>query len=157
MEISACTMSTRWAFTFLREGIQFRIGRLYETFWYSQSNLKWTLVFLYPGALFYIRWRAEHQYKYKIYVTDPEMKPDTKRTILGKSYGEFSNGTSVYTGGLATVQDLKEKVYGKGKIPVSLKAGCQGRMFEDTDNLALAVKSFCRRNPQIVFWDEVTK
>lgn len=147
----------RWAFTFLREGLQFRLGRLYETFWYSQSNLKWTLVVFYPGLLFWVRWRAEHQYKYRIYVADPEVKPDTATKILGKSFFEFKNGKCEYARGTATVQDLKDKVYGgKSKVPSTLKAGCHGRVFEDTDNLALAVRSFCRRDPNIVFWDEVT-
>jgi hypothetical protein len=151
-------MSTqRWAFTFLREGIQFRLGRLYETFWYSQSNLKWTLVFIYPGYLFWARWRAEHQYKYRVYVADSEVLPDPATKILGTSFGAFKNGKSIYTKGSATVQDLKEKVYGeKSKVPASVKAGCHGRIFEDSDNLALAVRAFCRRDPKIVFWDEVT-
>ena len=36
------------------------IGR---QFW-LRSNVKYTVVFLYPGALFWVRWRAETQYKY---------------------------------------------------------------------------------------------
>ena len=150
------TSSQRWAFTFLREGIQFRLGRLYETFWFSQSNLKWTLVVLYPATLFYIRWRAEHGYKYNVFVADADVKPQTERSFFGKKYGGFSNGNSFYLGGGATVQDLKEKVYGKKKTPSTVRAGCSGRMFEDSDNLAIAVRSFCRRDPRIVFWDEPT-
>ena len=49
------SMIKRGAFTFLREGMKFRAGRLYETFWNSQSNLKWGLVVVYPSYLFYIR------------------------------------------------------------------------------------------------------
>jgi hypothetical protein len=150
------TSSQRWAFTFLREGVQFRLGRLYETFWFSQSNLKWTLVVLYPAALFYVRWRAEHGYKYNVFVADEDVKPQNKRTLFGKSFGGFSNGSSVYLGGSATVKDLKDAVYGKQKSPSSVRAGCSGRMFQDSDNLAMAVRSFCRRDPRVVFWDEVT-
>ena len=29
----------------------------------ARSNVKYTVVFLYPGALFWVRWRAETQYK----------------------------------------------------------------------------------------------
>jgi len=55
------------------------------------------------------------------------------------------------------VQDFKEKIYGgKTKVPATVRAGCHGRIFEDSDNLALAVRSFCRRDPKIVLWDEVT-
>ncbi len=149
----------RSALKFVTDGLRFRMGRLYETFWFSQSNLKWTLVFLYPGALFYIRWRAEHQYKYNVYVADEQVTPQTEKTIpiVGKKYGAFKNGNSYYTNAMATVQDFKATVYkGKENVPKNIKAGCNGRMFEDSDNLALAVRSFCRRNPQIVFWEEVT-
>ena len=148
--------SQRWAFTFLREGLQFRLGRLYETFWFSQSNLKWTLVVLYPAALFYIRWRAEHSYKYHVFVADESVKPQIERSFLGKTYGSFANGASFYAGGGASVKDFKDQVYGKNKTPGSVRVGCAGRMFEDSDNLALAVRSFCRRDSRIVFWDEVT-
>ena len=150
----------RSAFRTVSEGIRFRAGRLYETFWFSQSNLKWTLVFLYPGALFYIRWRAEHQYKYNVYVADKEVIPQTEKTvpIVGKKFGAFQNGNSYYTNAMATVEDFKATVYnGKENVPKNIRAGCNGRMFEDHDNLALAVRSFCRRNPQIVLWEEVTK
>ena len=149
----------RSAFNTVLSGLRFRAGRLYETFWFSQSNLKWTLVFLYPGALFYVRWRAEHQYKYNVYVADKEVIPQTEKTVpvVGKKYGAFKNGNSYYTSAMATVQDFKSIVYGgKDKVPKNIRAGCNGRMFEDSDNLALAVRSFCRRNPQIVFWEEVT-
>lgn len=149
----------RSAFKTVADGLRFRAGRLYETFWFSQSNLKWTLVFLYPGALFYIRWRAEHEYKYHVYVADKEVIPETEKKIpfVGKAYGAFKNGNSYYTNGMATVEDFKATVYkGKENVPKNIRAGCNGRMFENSDNLALAVRSFCRRNPQIVFWEEVT-
>ena len=147
------TASQRWAFTFLREGLQFRMGRLYETFWFSQSNLKWTLVVLYPAALFYVRWRAEHAFKYSVFVADEAVKPQTERSFLGKTYGAFSNGASYYLGGGASVKDLKTAVYGK-TASSSVRAGCAGRMFEDADNLALAVRTFCRRDSRIVFWED---
>merc|ERR1712061_979970 len=102
-----------------KEGIKFRAGRLYETFWNSQSNVKYTAVFLYPGALFWVRWRAENQYKYNVFIAD---------------------------------KDLKEQVYmGADKVPAAVRAGCHGRMMEDTDNVALAVRTFCKRDPKIIF------
>eukprot|EP00442_Polarella_glacialis_P035097 CAMPEP_0115161786 /NCGR_PEP_ID=MMETSP0227-20121206/71596_1 /TAXON_ID=89957 /ORGANISM="Polarella glacialis, Strain CCMP 1383" /LENGTH=62 /DNA_ID=CAMNT_0002573917 /DNA_START=66 /DNA_END=254 /DNA_ORIENTATION=+ len=58
---------------------------------------------------------------------------------------------------MATVKDLKESVYGEaGKVPAAVRAGCHGRMMEDGDNLALAVRTFCRRDPKIVLWEEET-
>jgi hypothetical protein len=154
----AAAPSFRSAFRTVADAVKFRAGRLYETFWFSQSNLKWTLVFLYPGGLFYIRWRAEHEYKYNVYIADKDIVPQTEKTVpvVGKQFGAFYNGKSYYTGGMTTVQDFKAAVYnGKQNVPKNIKAGCNGRMFDDSDNLALAVRSFCRRNPQIVLWEEV--
>ena len=92
-------------------------------------------------------------------MAEKEIEPDTARTIpiVGKKVGGFSNGQSVFASGSLTVAGLKEKVYGKGKVPTGVRAGCHGRMFEDSDNLALAVKAFCRRDPMIVLWGEVTE
>ncbi len=36
--------------------------------------MKWTAVFLYPSALFWVRWRAENQYKYNVFIADEELK-----------------------------------------------------------------------------------
>merc|ERR1712113_1141169 len=142
------------AWTFLKEGLKFRVGRLYETFWNSQSNVKYTVVFLYPGALFWVRWRAETQYKYHIFIADKNVEPDCSNNF----WHSWKNGTPFYFPAMATVKDLKESVYesyeGAGKVPKAVRAGCYGRMMEDTDNLALAVRTFCRRDPKIVLWEE---
>lgn len=142
----------RWAWTFLKEGVSFRAGRLYETFWNSQSNVKWSVVFLYPGALFWVRWRAETQYKYNVFVADDAVKPDDSNSL----FFSWKNGPAYYLTAMATVKDLKEKVY-EGNVPPAVRAGCHGRMMEDSDNLALAVRTFCRRDPRIVFWEEETE
>merc|ERR1712039_544285 len=95
----------RWAWNFLTEGMKFRVGRLYETFWNSQSNVKWTVVFLYPGALFYVRWRAETQYKYSVFIADEKVKPDDSQNY----FSSWKNGSAEYFSATATVKDLKEQ------------------------------------------------
>merc|ERR1712050_470793 len=142
----------RWAWSFLTEGIKFRAGRLYETFWNSQSNVKYTVVFLSPGALFWVRWRAETQYKYNVFIADDNVKPDDSKNL----YSSWKNGSSFYFPAMATVKELKESVY-ESKVPSAVRAGCYGRMMEDSDNLALAVRTFCRRDPKIVLWEEETE
>merc|ERR1712087_451848 len=137
----------------LTEGMKFRAGRLYETFWNSQSNVKYTMIFLYPGALFYVRWRAETQYKYNVFIADKAVEPDSTQNLIST----WKNGSSFYFPAMATVKDLKETVYdGAGKVPAAVRAGCHGRMMEDSDNLALAVRTFCKRDPKIIFWEEAT-
>mmetsp|Transcript_14541 Transcript_14541/g.19588 ORF Transcript_14541/g.19588 Transcript_14541/m.19588 type:complete len:178 (+) Transcript_14541:3-536(+) len=148
------SMPKRWAWTFITEGIKFRAGRLYETFWNSQSNIKYTAVLIYPGALFYIRWRAETQYKYNIFIADKAVEPDTSKNLVSS----WKNGSGFYFPAMATIKDLKEAVYdGADKVPSAVRAGCYGRMMEDSDNLALAVRTFCRRDPRIVLWEEETE
>merc|ERR1712094_84029 len=135
---------------------RFRVGRLYETYWNSQSNVKYTVVFLYPGALFYVRWRAETKYKYNVFIADDVVKPPTPEGWRSW-FKSWKNGTGFYFTALASVKDLKEAVYGGAeKVPPAVRAGCHGRMMEDSDNLALAVRTFCRRDPKIVLWEEET-
>eukprot|EP00929_Paragymnodinium_shiwhaense_P102490 TRINITY_DN6568_c0_g1_i1.p1 TRINITY_DN6568_c0_g1~~TRINITY_DN6568_c0_g1_i1.p1 ORF type:complete len:154 (+),score=47.93 TRINITY_DN6568_c0_g1_i1:82-543(+) len=149
----ASAIPKRWAWSFFTEGIAFRAGRLYETFWNSQSNVKWTVVFLYPGALFYVRWRAETQYKYNVFIADDNVKPDDSQNLVSA----WKNGSVFYFPAMATVKDLKEATYGSAdKVPKAVRAGCYGRMMEDSDNLALAVRTFCKRDPKIVLWEEET-
>ncbi|CAD7956973.1 unnamed protein product [Amoebophrya sp. A25] len=161
------TASSRFAWSFLSEGMTFRAARLYETFWNSQSNLKWGLVVAYPSYLFYIRWRAETQYKYNVYLEKPSLYPTMAeergiahalRSVLfgagSVGGGYWSNGSVFYGTSAMSVADLKTRVYGKETPPANLKVGCRGRMMEDSDNLALAVKSFCRRDPRILMWVE---
>merc|ERR1711948_178046 len=155
VEIRMSALPNRWAWTFLKEGLKFRAGRLYETFWNSQSNVKYTVVFLYPGALFWVRWRAETQYKYHVFIADKTIEPETSQNIW---YG-WKNGSPFYFPAMATVKDLKDAVYevGGNGVPKAVRAGCYGRMMEDSDNLALAVRTFCRRDPKIVLWEEDTE
>merc|ERR1712194_905161 len=149
--MAAAGLPKRWAWTFLFEGVKFRAGRLYETFWNSQSNVKYTVVFLYPGALFWVRWRAETQYKYNVFIADKSAEPDSSQNI----WSSWKNGASLYFPAMATVKDLKESVYeAADKVPKNVKAGCYGCMMEDSDNLALAVRSRKRRDPKIVLWEE---
>jgi len=161
------TKAGRFAWSFLTEGATFRATRLYETFWNSQSNLKWGFVVAYPSYLFYIRWRAETQYKYNVYLEKPSIYPTYEnekglghmlRSLAfgagSKGGGYWSNGSVVYGTSAMTVGDMKNTVYRSEKTPDNLKVGCRGRMMEDSDNLALAVKSFCRRDPRILMWVE---
>merc|ERR1711953_1636002 len=84
-------------------------------------------------------------------------KPPTPEGRLGK-WQAWKNGSGFYFPAMATVQDLKEVVYkGADKVPKDVRAGCHGRMMEDSDNLALAVRTFCRRDPKIVLWQEETE
>merc|ERR1712072_762457 len=94
-QLQMVVLPRRWAWTFLKEGIAFRAGRLYETFWNSQSNVKYTVLFLYPGALFWVRWRAETQYKYNVFVADKTVEPDTSKKLpfTEKKFFEWKNGS----------------------------------------------------------------
>eukprot|EP00747_Dinoflagellata_sp_TGD_P004659 gnl/TRDRNA2_/TRDRNA2_111762_c0_seq1.p1 gnl/TRDRNA2_/TRDRNA2_111762_c0~~gnl/TRDRNA2_/TRDRNA2_111762_c0_seq1.p1 ORF type:complete len:162 (-),score=30.84 gnl/TRDRNA2_/TRDRNA2_111762_c0_seq1:136-621(-) len=154
----AATLPKRWAWTFITDGLKFRCGRLYETFWNSQSNVKYTAVILYPGLLFWVRWRAETQYKYSVFIADKEVQPAEPENFVMKKISSWKNGSGFYFPATATVKDLKQSVYGSSeKVPAAVRAGCHGRMMEDSDNLALAVRTFCKRDPRIVLWEEETE
>jgi len=160
-------MVSRHAFTFLSEGMKFRAGRLYETFWNSQSNLKWGMVVVWPSYLFYIRCRAETQYKYHVYLENGcEPKYHSRSGLFHLIYsglfgagvveggGYWKNGSVFWGNDKLTIGGLKNMVYEGDEQPEKLRVGCRGRIMEDTDNLAIAVKNFCRRDPRILMWTE---
>lgn len=59
-----------------------------------------------------------------------------------------------YLSASATVEDIKKAAFGTEPVPEGLRVGCHGRMMENTDNLALAVRTFCKRDPMLLFWKE---
>ena len=56
-----------------------------------------------------------------------------------------------------TIAELKEAVHGADKVPNAVRAGCYGRLMEDADNLELAVRTFCRRDPNFALWHETVE
>lgn len=160
--------SSRSIFTAMMDGMKFRAGRLYETFWNSQSNLKYGMVLIYPAYLYSTRWRAETKFKYNVFVQDEQNYPTfvNRSGLLHvlntfafgdvmKGGGYWSNGSVYWGSDNTTVEDLKNDIYSSDPaVPKGIKMGCKGRMFEDTDNLSLAVRTFCKRDPRVLIWQE---
>ena len=44
--------------------MRFRLGRLHETFWNSQPNIKWTLCVLYPGLIWWVRFYIHYNIQF---------------------------------------------------------------------------------------------
>ncbi|XP_026193700.1 uncharacterized protein LOC34623488 [Cyclospora cayetanensis] len=155
-----------------------RLGRLYDSFYNSQSSTKFVMCFAFPAAIFSVRYRTDTKLAYHVFIAEPSLYPDLSHKWVGKTW---ENGRKYYLPDHATVKDLKELVYSEQKPlemkqkeleeaaeaakntdlknpeyhdPSQLLAGCRGRMFEDSDNLALAVKAFCRRDPKILIWKD---
>ncbi|KAL8431740.1 hypothetical protein ACSSS7_005066 [Eimeria intestinalis] len=151
-----------------------RLGRMYDSFYNAQSSTKFVMCFFFPAAIFSVRYRADTKLGYHVFIADPSLYPDLSHKWIGKTW---TNGKKYYLPDEATVADLKALVYAEQKPlearkkeessnletskpvlsyqdPSQLLAGCRGRMFEDTDNLALAVKAFCRRDPNILIWKD---
>lgn len=116
--------------------------------------------------------------RYHVFIAEPSLYPDLSHKWLGRTW---KNGRKYYLPDEATVSDLKSLVYADQKPvdarqeaektaasiesedteatpryqdPSQLLVGCKGRMFEDTDNLAMAVRAFCRRDPNILIWKD---
>eukprot|EP00922_Rhytidocystis_sp_ex-Travisia-forbesii_P046772 GHVS01069725.1.p1 GENE.GHVS01069725.1~~GHVS01069725.1.p1 ORF type:complete len:208 (-),score=39.07 GHVS01069725.1:529-1152(-) len=146
---STAAYSRRWAWTPLLEGLRFQTRSLYSTFFYTKANVKYAMVFLFPSFLWATRWRADSQLGYHLFIEEEELYPDYSRHKFFDT--KWSNGRKVYLPDTTTVRDLKEKIY-EGRVPEEVLVGCHGRMMEDSDNLAMAVKAFCRRDPRILLW-----
>lgn len=156
----ATASSGRTIFTQLRDFAAFRGKRLYNTFYYGQYSGKFALVFLFPGVLCAIRYRAETKFGYNVFVTDEEIepKPHPPKWIPAKALGlekyfAWKNGSKFYCDEDTTVSALKKRIF-NGSVPEDVAVGCKGRMFEDSDNLALAVRAFCKLDPKLLIWKE---
>ncbi|ORM39925.1 uncharacterized protein BXIN_1282 [Babesia sp. Xinjiang] len=170
------------------------MGRLYNSFYYSQSNNKYVMLFVFPSVIWYTRFRADTKLGYRLYISPTAGGPidytdkidsaamrkqdddsgeisssylldalnyvdDTVMGLWRRITGSrpliegFKNGKKVYLDDSATVTDLKNAVYGQRAIEnKDVLVGCKGRIMQDDDNLALATRAFCRRDPRIVLW-----
>lgn len=143
----------RWAWTGLCESLRHQAGTLYNTFFYTKSNVKYAMVFLFPAFLWTTRLRADRLLGYQLYIAEEEIYPDYSRHKFFNK--KWSNGRKVYLKDGTTVAELKEQIYERrDKIPKDVRVGCHGRMMEDTDNLAMAVRAFCKRDPKILLWTD---
>lgn len=150
---------------------------MYDSFYHAQSSTKFVMCFVFPASIFSVRYRADTKLGYHVFIADPSLYPDLSHKWIGKTW---ENGRKFYLPDEATVSDLKKLVYSEQKPqadgradkeatpgategkepklqyqdPSQLLAGCKGRMFEDTDNLAMAVRAFCRRDPSILIWKD---
>merc|ERR1711933_545324 len=113
---------------------------------------------------------GETQYKYNVFIAEKSDYPNYEKCrgvfhtiysgvfgagVTGAGGGYWTNGKVFYFNANQTVGGLKEAIYkGSQDVPKNLKVGCHGRMMQDSDNLALAVKNFCRRDPRILMWEE---
>ncbi|EDO08289.1 hypothetical protein BBOV_III007280 [Babesia bovis T2Bo] len=187
-------MSRGSLLTAARRSLRYRLGRLYNSFYYSQSNNKYVMLFVFPSVIWYTRFRADTKLGYRLYISPTAGGPvDYKEKIdkdsITKSSDDsseqssslllnvlnylddtimgiwssikgtkpliegFKNGKKVYLNDSATVQDLKNAVYGKLAMEnKDVMVGCKGRIMQDEDNLALATRAFCRRDPRIILW-----
>ncbi|AFZ81271.1 hypothetical protein BEWA_006800 [Theileria equi strain WA] len=175
--------------TSVRRSINYRLGRLYNSFYYSQSNNKYVMVFAFPAFLWYIRYRADTKLGYRLYISPTALGPldyldkvdssketleeEAKEPSVFEKIGEkfewltekvsgsaplvknWTNGKKIYLPDDVTVSDLKRLVYGNNTAAQrDVLVGCKGRIMNNDDNLALATRAFCKRDPRLVLWRE---
>ncbi|ANQ05977.1 Uncharacterized protein PCOAH_00003350 [Plasmodium coatneyi] len=176
-------MYRRYIWNSLFRDVNFRLKKLYHSFYYAQSHIKYVMLFLFPGVIWSTRYRADTKLGYYIYINEEKLYPDKmieegstsdgvstwtdSASLLDYLYAKYfhmynkvtkkkwKNGTKFYLDDGVTVADVKKLLYSEEeKIPKNLKFGCRGRMMEDTDNLAMAVRAFCKRDPKIFIWED---
>eukprot|EP00918_Siedleckia_nematoides_P070552 GHVU01154065.1.p1 GENE.GHVU01154065.1~~GHVU01154065.1.p1 ORF type:complete len:149 (+),score=19.74 GHVU01154065.1:190-636(+) len=141
---------TIWQVLF--RGMRFQLGRMYDTFYNAQYNNKYVLLFALPPFIWSVRYRAETKLGYHVFITDEELYPDWSSNVVSS---KWENGKKYYMNDIATASDLKREVYGSAEaVPAMVKVGCRGRMMDDSDNLAAAVRAFCKRDPRLVMWKD---
>ena len=98
----------------------------------------------------------------KIYLRDTATVQDLKAEVYAqqkplaiRQKEEAAAAVAAAAAGDATEGgDKKEEVKLQYQDTTKLLVGCRGRMFADTDNLALAVRAFCKRDPNILIWKD---
>uniref|UniRef100_A0A3B0MYT8 Uncharacterized protein n=1 Tax=Theileria annulata TaxID=5874 RepID=A0A3B0MYT8_THEAN len=178
-------------FTSFRRSLNYRLGRLYNSFYYAQSNNKYVMLFAFPAFIWYVRYRADTKLGYRLYISPTaggpldylelsdipaDKKDDSKNESFLTSSYEFlldkynwfskkvlksgppikhwKNGNKVYLSDDLTVKELKKLIYGDSDSSKDVLVGCKGRVMKDEDNLALATRAFCKRDPRLVLWRE---
>ncbi|PFH37995.1 hypothetical protein BESB_003360 [Besnoitia besnoiti] len=130
-----------------------RTGRLWDSFYYSQSSTKYVMCFLFPAGIFYTRFRADTKLGYHVFINEESIYPDYSHKYFDT---KWTNGRKLYLSDETTVAQLKAQIYGPNEVPADVKVACRGRVFEDTDNVAMAVRAFCKRDPRLLlFKDEL--
>eukprot|EP00388_Colpodella_angusta_P014610 GDKJ01036512.1.p1 GENE.GDKJ01036512.1~~GDKJ01036512.1.p1 ORF type:complete len:148 (-),score=29.56 GDKJ01036512.1:71-514(-) len=145
------TGGMRGAFSFVTNNLSLAGKRAWNSFYYEQYHRKPWIYLALPLVLFTVKGDNEDKYGYHVFITDEEILPSNSKKIF-----DFKNGEKHFFDEATTVADLKKHIYLTygDNIPENVAVGCRGRMFEETDNLALGVRAFCKRDPRITFWKE---
>ncbi|CDU16088.1 hypothetical protein YYC_02293 [Plasmodium yoelii 17X] len=163
-------MYRRYIWSSIFRDVNYRFKKLYHSFYYAQSHIKYVMLILFPGVIWSTRYRADTKLGYFFYINDEKLYPRinddnnnndnyidkymnyTKKLVNNQ---KWVNGTKFYLNDDITVQDAKKIIYkNEENIPKNIKLGCKGRMMDDNDNLALAVRAFCKRDPKIIIWED---
>lgn len=142
-------MFRRYVWNSVCRDIQYRCKKIYHSFYYAQSHIKYVMVFLFPAIMWTTRYKTDTKLGYFVYINDEELYPNYSNNLINT---KWKNGTKFYVDDNITVKEMKQKIYENQPLPDNLKVGCKGRMMEDDDNLAMAVRAFCKRDPKVILW-----
>ncbi|SOV10124.1 conserved Plasmodium protein, unknown function [Plasmodium sp. DRC-Itaito] len=147
-------MYRRYVWNSIFRDINYRLKKIYHSFYYAQSHIKYVMLILFPAIIWTTRYRADTQLGYFFYINDEKLYPTYRHNIIKKKM-KWKNGSKFYLNDNVTVKDAKNIIYeGEKNVPDKIKLGCKGRIMDDNDNLAMAVRAFCKRDPKIFIWQD---
>ncbi|SOV74926.1 conserved Plasmodium protein, unknown function [Plasmodium reichenowi] len=147
-------MYRRYVWNSIFRDINYRLKKIYHSFYYAQSHIKYVMLILFPAIIFTTRYRADTQLGYFFYINDEKLYPSYRHNIINKKM-KWKNGSKFYLDDNVTVKEAKRIIYqGEENIPEKIKLGCKGRIMDDKDNLAMAVRAFCKRDPKVIIWQD---
>ncbi|KAK1444486.1 hypothetical protein BgAZ_103970 [Babesia gibsoni] len=126
-------MSVGSSLTAFRRSVRYRLGRMYNSFHYSQSNNKYVMLFVFPGVMWYTRYRAETKLGYRLYIAptaggpiDYEGEIDAS-SLMKEAEGPKEDTVSMLLKGLNYVDDTIvgawNKLQGKKELIDGFKNG----------------------------------
>eukprot|EP00916_Digyalum_oweni_P004726 GHVL01008367.1.p1 GENE.GHVL01008367.1~~GHVL01008367.1.p1 ORF type:complete len:146 (+),score=12.96 GHVL01008367.1:20-457(+) len=140
--------NTRFIWTTVYDFLAYRAGRIYWSHYNFQHWQKIYMTFMIIPIWSYAHWRADTRLKYYVWISQKELYPESSKRLFS-----WSNGSSIYLKDDTTVKDLKNTIY-KNSEPPKLVVGCKGRQFQDDDLLSMAVRSFCKNEPNLLMWED---
>ncbi|SPJ08165.1 conserved Plasmodium protein, unknown function [Plasmodium sp. DRC-Itaito] len=147
-------MYRRYVWNSIFRDINYRLKKIYHSFYYAQSHIKYVMLILFPAIIWTTRYRADTQLGYFFYINDEKLYPSYGHNMIKKKM-KWKNGSKFYLDDNVTVKDAKRIIYqGEENIPKKIKLGCRGRIMDDNDNLAMAVRAFCKRDPKVFIWQD---
>lgn len=87
-------MYRRYVWNSIFRDINYRLKKIYHSFYYAQSHIKYVMLILFPAIIWTTRYRADTQLGYFFYINDEKLYPSYRHNIIKKKM-KWKNGSII--------------------------------------------------------------